>query len=106
MIDTVPDIDVTPAQWAIIEDILVRHVPQHAVWVFGSRARRTAKPYSDLDLAVMTSHPMPLDVRAAIMDSFSESALPWKVDVVDWATTSESFRKVIEQHKVVARRPA
>jgi type I restriction enzyme S subunit len=27
--------------------------------------------------------------------------LPWKVDIVDWAVTSESFRKIIERDKVV-----
>jgi len=27
--------------------------------------------------------------------------LPWKVDVIDWITTSESFRSIIEKDKVV-----
>jgi hypothetical protein len=31
----------------------------------------------------------------------SESDLPWKVDLVDWATTSERFRQVIQQQKIV-----
>lgn len=30
-----------------------------------------------------------------------ESDLPMKVDVVDWATTSENFRRVIAKDKVV-----
>ena len=46
-----PDIDISPGQWDIVHDILQRHVPGHEVWAFGSRARRRAKPYSDLDLA-------------------------------------------------------
>lgn len=100
MIDTIPDIDITPAQWMIVKDILSRHVPQHSVWIFGSRARRTAKPYSDLDLAIMTDQPLSLETHAALTDDFTESALPWKVDIVDWAATSASFRAVIEQHKV------
>lgn len=101
MTDEVPDIDITAEQWAIVKDILLRHVPQYTVWAFGSRARRTAKPYSDLDLAIVTDHPLSLDARAALADCFSESALPWKVDIVDWAATSEPFRKIIEQHKVI-----
>ncbi|MBI5936826.1 MAG: nucleotidyltransferase domain-containing protein [Betaproteobacteria bacterium] len=98
-----PNIAVSPAEWAIIQHILERHVPQHEVWAFGSRAKCTAKTYSDLDLAIITDKPLGLDVSAALAEDFSESDLPYKVDVVDWATTSESFRKIIERDKVVIR---
>ena len=54
-----PDIDISPGQWNIVHDILQRHVPGHEVWAFGSRARRRAKPYSDLDLAIITQAPLP-----------------------------------------------
>jgi type I restriction enzyme S subunit len=104
MADT-PLIDIRPDHWAIISDILRRHVPHYEVWAFGSRARWTAKQYSDLDLAIITNKPLPLATSAALSDDFSESDLPWKVDVVDWATTSESFRKIIERDKVVVLKP-
>ncbi len=55
------------------------------------------KPYSDLDLAVMTDKPLSLEVHANLKDAFSESDLPWKVDIVDWALTSEQFRKIIQK---------
>ena len=100
---TIPLIDIRPDHWQIVKDILNRHVPQHEVWAFGSRAKWTAKQYSDLDLAVITDRPLPLKVSAALADDFSESDLPWKVDVVDWAKTSESFRGIIERDKVVVR---
>lgn len=100
----VPLIDIRPNQWGIVRDILQKHVPQYEVWAFGSRAKWSAKPYSDLDLAIITNRPLPLAVSAALVDDFSESDLPWKVDVVDWATTSEAFRKVIEREKVVVRK--
>jgi type I restriction enzyme S subunit len=96
-----PPIDLRPDQWQIVRRILQEHVPQHAVWAFGSRARRTAKEYSDLDLAVITDQPLSLCVSAALAQAFSESDLPFKVDVVDWATTSESFRRIIESDRVV-----
>nr|MBS0019691.1 nucleotidyltransferase domain-containing protein [Gammaproteobacteria bacterium] len=100
----VPLIDIRPNQWGIVRDILQKHVAQYEVWAFGSRAEWSAKPYSDLDLAVITNRPLPLAVSAALADDFSESDLPWKVDLVDWATTSEAFRKVIEREKVVVRK--
>jgi type I restriction enzyme S subunit len=98
-----PPIDIRPDQWAIVRDILQRHVPQYEVWAFGSRATWKAKEYSDLDLAVITDKPLSLAGSAALADDFSESDLPWKVDVVDWATTSESFRTIIERDKVVVQ---
>ena len=82
-------------------DILHAHVPRHPVWAFGSRARGQAKPHSDLDLAIITDQPLPLSTQAALAEAFSESDLPWRVDVVDWSTTSEAFREIIARGKVV-----
>jgi len=102
-VPSVPNIDIRPDHWGIVRSIVQKHVPQYAVWAFGSRAKWTAKEYSDLDLAIITDNPLSLDVSASLSDDFGESDLPWKVDVVDWATTSESFRKIIEQDKVVVQ---
>jgi type I restriction enzyme S subunit len=96
-----PPIDIRPDLWIIVRDILHRRVPDHEVWAFGSRVKGTTKPYSDLDLAVISEAPLPLDVLAGLVEDFSESDLPWRVDVVDWAATSESFRRIIERDKVV-----
>ena len=101
-----PTVDVAPHHLRIVMDILRRHVPRHAVWAFGSRATGKAKPYSDLDLAVITDQPLPLATQAALAEAFSESDLPWRVDVVDWATTGESFRAIIARDKVVLQSPS
>ncbi|NDU79729.1 MAG: nucleotidyltransferase domain-containing protein [Ferrovum sp.] len=74
-------------------------MPQFEVWAFGSRAKWTAKVYSDLDLAIITNKPLPLELSVKLSDDFSESDLPWKVDVVDWVSTSETFRQIIEQDR-------
>lgn len=98
-----PLIDIAPADWAIVRDILKRHVPALEVWAFGSRTTGKAKKYSDLDLALITDTPLTFDVSGALREEFSESDLPWRVDVVDWATTSETFRQIIEKDKVVVQ---
>lgn len=98
-----PPIDVTPAQWGIVTEILRAQVPERAVWAFGSRTTGRAKPYSDLDLVIIGDAPLGLSRMAALTEAFSESDLPWKVDVVDWATTSEAFRQVIAGDKVVVQ---
>jgi len=96
-----PNIDVPSNLWEMVRDILQKHIPQYTVWAFGSRAKWTAKPYSDLDLAIITDKPLPLSTSAALKEDFSESNLPWRVDIIDWATTSAEFREVIEKDKVV-----
>lgn len=94
-------IDITPEQWAIVQEILQRHLPQFDVWAFGSRTTGKAKQYSDLDLVVMTHEPLDWRISAALGDDFAESDLPFKVDIVDWSATSTAFRKIIEKDKVV-----
>lgn len=100
-VDHTPAIDITPEHWAIVRDILRQHVPAYPVWAFGSRVRGTARRYSDLDLAVITDAPLSLHRLAALKEAFGESDLPWTVDVVDWASTAEGFRRVIERERVV-----
>ena len=100
-----PDIYIFPGQWQLVRYILQLHVPADEVWAFGSRARRRAKPYSDLDLAIITQAPLPLDTRAALSSEFSESDLPWKVDVVDWSVTNDTFREIIRRERVVLCTP-
>lgn len=102
--DEHPLIDLRPDLWDIVRSILQAHVPQYEVWAFGSRAKWTAKPCSDLDLAVITRQPLSLAVSTALSLAFEESDLPWRVDVVDWASTSEAFRKIIEKDRVVVQR--
>lgn len=96
-----PKIDLKPQDWDEVCHILETHVPEYPVWAFGSRVKGTAKAYSDLDLAIITRQPLSLSKMAIIKEAFDESDLSIRVDIVDWATTSETFRKIIEQDKVV-----
>lgn len=96
-----PNIAITPEQWEIVATILEKHVPNKTVWIFGSRARHQAKPYSDLDIAIIGEMPLSINLLAAMTEDFTESALPFKVDLLDWASVNLAFRGVIESHKVV-----
>jgi type I restriction enzyme S subunit len=46
---------------------------------------------------------MSLSESAELSEAFSESDLPWKVDIVDWSVISDDFRKVIARDKVVVQ---
>ncbi|MCP1220444.1 nucleotidyltransferase domain-containing protein [Acetobacter orientalis] len=97
----------SPEETLIVTTLLKECVPDKEVWVFGSRAKGTAKPYSDLDLAVIGEEPLPLLVRVSLEEAFSSSLLPWKVDVLDWATTDAVFRDLIQKdHIVIQAQPS
>ena len=89
-------LDLTQEELNIVKAILKKFVPFFEVRVFGSRLSGNAKKFSDLDLAIMTGTPLELSLRGTLLDAFSESALPFKVDIVDWAQTNPDFRQIIE----------
>ena len=96
-----PLIDLSPDNLRIVQCILNRFVPDREVWGFGSRAKWTAKSYSDLDIAILGDEPLSIEVMAKLNEAFRDSALPFRVDVVDWMVTSPSFRKIIEADKIL-----
>jgi type I restriction enzyme S subunit len=95
------NIDINKKNREIVREILKQIIPNYEVWAFGSRVTGKAKKYSDLDLVIISDTPIPLDIRAELVEAFSESDLPWKVDIVDWTTTTEKFRSIIKRDKVV-----
>lgn len=86
---------------AIVKEILFTYIPGKEVWAFGSRVTGKFKRYSDLDLLVRDEAPLLLADYGSLREAFSESDLPFRVDIIDWATTSESFRKIVEARYVV-----
>jgi len=87
-------------QLALIHEILAKWLPAREVRLFGSRARGTPKPYSELDLVIMGDTPTPLSTMGQLIEAFANSDLPWRVDLVDWADTSPDFRAHIAHHSI------
>ena len=100
MPSTDPQLVLSPQELATVCHILHQHVPEREVRVFGSRARGAAKPYSDLDLVLMGATPLPMTTLGLLNEAFAESDLPWRVDVVDWASTAPEFQRHIADHSV------
>lgn len=90
-------IDIRPDQMEIVKALLKRHVPEAEVRAFGSRVTGTAKGHSDLDLAIVAGEPLDFRTKVLLEEAFEESDLPFRVDVVDWATVSGEFRRIIER---------
>jgi predicted nucleotidyltransferase len=80
----------------LVLNILRANLPKSTkVWVFGSRATGRARRYSDLDLAIDPGRPLTLDEIAGLSEAFSDSELPYKVDLIDWHDTDDHWRQTI-----------
>jgi len=90
-----------PAHERIVRAVLARHLPPGvAVRAFGSRVNRAPKPYSDLDLALNGGERLSLVLLADLAEAFSESDLPFKVDLVDWLSLGPDMQAAIDRDGV------
>ena len=93
-------IDISVGDHKLVLDLLKQHLPNVAVWAYGSRIKWTARPQSDLDLVAFAS----CEQEAAVFnlrEALEESSLPFSVDLFIWDELPESFRKRIEAEHVV-----
>lgn len=90
-------LELTAAELDIVQAIVAQHVPERAVYVFGSRARGHAKPHADLDLLISGDEPLAAPVRAQLEMDFDDSDLPFRVDIVDEAQVRPDFVAQVRQ---------
>lgn len=94
-------VDIDIINLRLVRDILYEHLPDGArVWAFGSRVEWTATDASDLDLAVDDHKLVDHKTISALNVAFDNSDLPFTVDIVDLKTTSDAFKKIINDYKV------
>jgi predicted nucleotidyltransferase len=86
-------IDLDAATRREVESIVGRFLPASEVRLVGSRARAGAKRNADIDLLVIRSKPLSPRERALVNTAFEESSVPFKVDVLEWACLTPSFRE-------------
>jgi predicted nucleotidyltransferase len=93
---------IDPHDLETVRGILQTYVPVYEVRVFGSRVHgRTIKKFSDLDIAVITETPLDTLLIAELKNAFTESDLPFKVDIIDWAVTGKRFKAIVEKEYLV-----
>ena len=90
-------IDAPASALTAVLHILARYVPGREIRVMGSRVNGQAKAFSDLDLIVMGDEPLDLRTLGELRDAFDESNLPFAVDIIEWASSSEAFRRIIDE---------
>lgn len=91
---------ISEQEYQIVQTVLRQCIPQRTVWAFGLRAGGQPKPYSDLDLAVLGEAALSLPEHANLADAFSESDLPYKVDIVDWHLIGDDFRRIVQANHI------
>ena len=93
-------IDITAKQRQTVLALLARHLPSTTAWVYGSRAKWTSRPQSDLDMVVFAT-PEQAGRVSNLREAFEESNLPFRVDLFVWDAVPDQFRKEIEREHVV-----
>jgi uncharacterized protein len=77
--------------------------PGYEVWAYGSRVTGQHHQGSDLDLVLVPSSTLetqPYPGLSGLKNALAESNLPITVDVMDWMTLPDNFKRVIDGEKV------
>lgn len=76
-----------------------RHVDlrRYHVFIFGSRAGRTAHERSDVDVGIEGPGPIPAEAFLEIQEEMEHLPTLYRVDVVDFARVDDRFRRVAKQ---------
>jgi predicted nucleotidyltransferase len=90
------NIQIEKAHRSIILDILNGNPKIRALKVFGSRARGSARRFSDLDILLETNSALDFYELSALENAISDSEIPYRVDLVDSSRISAEFFSSIE----------
>ena len=94
-------VDMPAAHRRLVLNILRTHLPPSTqAWVFGSRTTGRARRYSDLDLAIDAGRQLTLDETARLSEAFSDSDLPYRVDLIDWQNVEGNWRQAIAAERI------
>ena len=92
---------ISPKHLEEVREILHQHVPDAKVWAFGSRITAQAYEGSDLDLVVQSASGEALHL-GRLREAFRDSNLPFSVELLDWVTIPEHFRReILNDYEVV-----
>ena len=100
------EIEVSPHHLKMVCDICQDHLPDGEVWAYGSRVSGHSWLYSDLDLVAVGANKLDNVTIWNLRDAFSESRLPYLVDLKDWHRIPQHWRDEILRCYAVIHSPA
>lgn len=85
----------------IIVPIVIKHLPNAKIILYGSRARGDFRQGSDIDIALDAGHKIDRLIMSKIAGDLEESKLPICFDVVDFWNVSEDMKNEIRKDGVI-----
>ncbi|RYC71908.1 MULTISPECIES: nucleotidyltransferase domain-containing protein [Spirosoma] len=83
---------------AYMRALFQQHTDIEQVWIYGSRAKGTNRPGSDIDLALTGPALRPETVRQVHFELEEDSPMPFFFDVVHWNTVgNENLKNEIQR---------
>jgi type I restriction enzyme S subunit len=81
--------------------IVAKYLPDARVYLFGSRAKGTAKPYSDFDIAIEWKEKIPLHTMAKIREELDKLPTLKSFDLIDLKRVSGDFIETVRKTGVI-----
>lgn len=85
----------------LIIRVLAALFPDATIYLFGSRARGTHQPESDIDIAIDAQKPLDFHEIMQAKDVMEALRIPFKVDVVDFNRIPQDLRDEITQEGLI-----
>jgi len=76
-------------------------LPSAKIYLFGSRARGTNSPRSDIDIAIDNGKQLPLIIIGEVQSVISATNVLYKVDIVDINSVSKEMKEEILNEGIV-----
>lgn len=85
----------------VVKQILFKYLDpkNYSFFIFGSRATGKNETYSDIDIGI-EGPTLAAKMKREIEESFEESDLPFRVDIVDFSTVDDKFKEIAKQHTI------
>lgn len=94
----------TNEQYSLLEALVIEPLKSYncKVYIFGSRARATNHPHSDVDLlyALANKVELPIGFLSKIKEDIENSRFPFIVDFVNENELAESYRESILSNRI------
>lgn len=91
-----------PVQFGILNELIIAPLKSKnaKVWIFGSRAKGTSRPFSDVDLMYESPEALPGGFIFDITSELEDSNFNYKLDLVERKNLALSYKDDIEATKI------
>ena len=78
----------------LLKEIISKYLVNYQLYLYGSRAKGTARRFSDVDIAINSLELNSL-ILSKIKFDIEESTIPYSVDILDYNCISDDFKNII-----------